>query len=380
MIASVSVKNKIEADYIFSGKCGAGNKLPTVRSLAIEYDVGYVTMLEAVRLLAQEGKVIKRRGSGVYVSPKDARNAANYSTKRIGYVTNSFCCQNAFGYKILDGIGRIAENAGYKLELANSNFDFEREKKTVMKMAESGVDGIVLYPSPRSLGTQEYLASELKDVPIVVVDLVQPQMQRPSVIFDNYNAGYEMTKYLISKGCRRVVFLHNIEDKINRSIQDRTKGFLRAAEPELSRGGNEHVFSVDYWYGDKVASLHVKMAELMASKNPPDAIIAAYDTEAASMYFWLVTNGYNVPDDIELVGFDNVIPDFMPWFNLKQEYGYNWPTTNPDFDRLGEKATELLLEVIDSKGKINREIILPCPLLMQRQNVRSEIFQEQELV
>jgi DNA-binding LacI/PurR family transcriptional regulator len=377
MIASVSVKNKIEADYIISGKCGAGDKLPPIRSLAKEYGVSYVTLLEAIRILAHEEKVVKRQGSGVYIPLNAAKRTENRSTRKIGYITNNFLFQNAYGYKILDGIGRVTEKTGYRLEVASSNFNFEREKRVIKKMAEGEVEGIVLYPVPRGPDDQEYLASsEFKDIPIVVVDLARPQMQRPSVVFDNFSAGYEMTKYLISKGHRRVVFLHNIMEKFNGAIQDRTLGFLRAAESESSRIGSESSFSVEYWHGDKMEALKVKIEELMTSKNPPDAIIAAYDIEAANMYFWLTSKGYNVPSDIEVVGFDNVIPEFMPWFNLKQGYSYHWPTTNPDFVRLGEKAAELLLEVIESKGKINKEIVLPCPLLRQRQSMHSGIYKE----
>ena len=379
MLSSLVVKSKIEADLITSGACGPGDKLPTIRELTKQYGVSYVTVIEAVRILAQEGKIVKRQGSGVYVSPDTSRAERYPMVRKIGYITNSFAIKNAFGYKILDGIERISRQSGYRLEVANSNGNFLREKEAVAEFVKGGVDGIVLYPAEPRLGS-EYLANEFRDVPIVAVDLAKPEMQRPSVVFDNHNAGYEMAKYLITRGRRKIVFYHNALDGTNRAIQDRISGSMRAVEKESGPHSHEIKFSVETWSGNSMKYSYDKLEMLMSSESCPDAIIASSDNQAASVYFWLTTNGYKVPSEIELVGFDNIIPEFMPWLELSEGYHYHWPTTNPDFARLGERAVELLLETIQMNNTINREIVLPCPVLMQRHNANKKSFQKIAIV
>ena len=373
MTSSLMIRDKIKTDYIASGKCGGGDKLPTIRELAKEYGVSYVTVIEAVRILDQEGKVVKRQGSGVYVL-KDSAQAERYPiAKKIGYITNCFAQKGAYGYKILDGVERIACQKGYNLEIANSTFSLLKEKEAVAKMINGGVGGIVLYPVPGRDLDHEYLAKEFIEIPMVVVDLAQPEMQRPSVVFDNDNAGYELTKHLIAKGSRKIVFFQNILNVTTyRSSHDRISGAQRAVE--TASISHELNFSIETWQGDNLEAMFSKLEMLMGSENRPDAIINVNDSAAAAVFFWLTSNGYKVPSEIEIVGFDNVMPEFVPWFNLSDGYQYRWPTTNPDFTRLGERAVELLLETMQTNNKIIREIVLPCSVLIQRHNANKKSF------
>lgn len=377
MITSVIVKNKIESDYMTSRMCKAGDKLPTIRNLANEYGVSYVTVLDAIKMLAKDGKVVTRQGSGVYVSGS-VTNTKHPVTKKIGFITNYFTQQEAFGYKILEGMERLTSCRGYRLEIANSNGSIEKEKKALAEFIKGGVEGVVLYPvSDRGSGS-EYLANTFTEIPIVVVDLALPEMQRPSVTFDNYNAGYEMAKYLIKKHKKQILFFHN-RPLINRSVRDRISGCKQAVEDmKLSYIGttNDFDFSVKLCDKEDLKCLHNNFEIIFNSNNRPDAIIASSDFMAANLYLWLTSNGYKVPSEVELVGFDNIIPESVPWFNSKQDYLYHWPTTNPDFARLGEKATELLLEMIQANNKIVKEIVLPCPILVQRHRMVHMPLQE----
>ena len=97
MLSSSIIKGKVEADYIVSGVCKPGDKLPTIRELAKVYGVSYVTVIEAVRILSQESKVVKRQGSGVFVPLGRNRSGFNPMVKKIGYITNCFSQKNAFG-------------------------------------------------------------------------------------------------------------------------------------------------------------------------------------------------------------------------------------------------------------------------------------------
>jgi len=378
MMSSLMIRDKIISDYISSGVCSSGDKLPTIRELAKEYGVSYVTVIEAVRILAQEGKIVKRQGSGVYVTPIPGRISGHPTVKKIGYITNSFAIKNAFGYKILEGIEKIAYRSGYRLEVANSNGYVQREKAAVTELVKGGVDGIVLYPADPRSPEGEYLANEFRNVPIITVDLAKPEMQRSSVVFDNYNAGCEMAKYLIAKGRSKIMFYYNSLDSTNRAIQDRVSGVMNAVEQASISYGKELGFSVETFSGTSLKYLYDKLETLMSSENRPDAIISCSDSQAASVYFWLTSNGYKVPSEIELVGFDNIIPEFVPWLELGEGYHYHWPTTNPDFTRLGERAVELLLETIqaNNNSSIVREIVLPCPVLTQRHNASKKSFQK----
>ena len=94
---------------------------------------------------------------------------------------------------------------------------------------------------------------------------------------------------------------------------------------------------------------------MLASPTPPTAIVTSHDPVAARVIERLLHRGIRVPTELEVTGFDNSreFSHFRPRFT----------TTNPDFDSMGEVATEMLIDAIEANSMPTQTYILPVPIV-----------------
>lgn len=364
-----TLKNKIVTDFISSGAVAPGGKLPSIRAIAQKYSSNTTTISKVVAVLAAEGIVTKRHGSGIYCTA-NARNLIAHthsSHRKIGFVVHDI--NTTLGHRLLTGVEASVSNHRGTLEIANSYHDVQLERQHLEAMRQRGVEGVVLKAAPNRTDADEYLGGELRDFPIVLVDDYRPSMRRPSVIFDNFTAGREMTLHLVRQGCQRIAF-YLFEDW-HRVLEDRLAGYRAALKesgipfrPELvvQRGA-----LTDLGKHNHNPALSA-VAELLALDPQPDAIIAPQDYCASLFIDYLRHNRPQDAAHIIVTGFDND-PGTQDAIYRMATASPAWPTTLPDFRRMGTRATELLLEMLNSKSDSAREvqIVLPCPLLLPRQ-------------
>jgi len=349
----MNLTEKILNDFVSSSQVQVGDKLPTVRQMAQHYSVSTHTISKAIEVLSVKGWISKRRGSGVYVSRPmyGKKNPLCQDIKRIGFIANRLA--GSLVHDILDGVQSISQGRGVALEVAKSQWQVKREKWHIHQMYEQGIEGVVLFPTCVREEQSEYLAKELRDFPILVVDLYQPTMKRPHVIFDNVSAGREMTHYLMGRGCKRIAFITLDNSTAYRSVDDRVIGYRQA----IQEAGRPEVVPqvVSYESRNDFESRHLFQVvdRLISSDCRVDAIIAPCDGHAIPVINHLRSLGISVPNDIIVAGFDNV----------GRAQTEHWPTTNPDFIRMGERTAEILFDLIETRKVDTWEMMLACPLL-----------------
>lgn len=356
MPSSDELREIIWKKHLACGQVPAGTKLPTVSELANQYEVSAPTVGKVIALLAAEGWITKRKGSGIFAAghAKAAGHVSGAKRRRkIGYLAGDISTH--LEHHALQGIEYIARKNRIVLELANTNCSLEEEKRQIEDMRARGVDGIILYPSfEREIG-REFLAVEHRDYPIVVLDLYEPNMRRPHLIFDNFTAGREMTRYLLNQGHKHIAFMR-CDIHPYRTVDDRMEGFQRALTDAGITAPSEYLVEIEDMAEELGPNRFLESVEWILAMNPrPTAIIVFYDIVVPDVILCLEHHGVSVPQDITVVGFDNLIHD----------YRNNWPTTNPDFVRMGERAAELLIQCMDTnKADCETEIVIPCPLLV----------------
>ena len=365
MAKSVGLKNKMIADYL-GGSLSLGERLPSTRQLAKKYQTSVATVSKVIEILAAEGRVSKRTGGGAYVN--DTNQLPD--RPRIGFVVHSLA--DAIGPKVMQGVEYIAKNNNFVLEVADSNFNIEDERQHIKSMAERGIDGIVLYPVVNLSQKPTYLKKEFRNIPILVVDMYSPEMDRPHIIFDNYTAGREMVSYFVSLGKKRISFL--IPDKLKSylSVKQRFNGYMRSlSEHKLEYDKN---LCPSFQLGLSTATINVDslieaVHELMSLEQRPDAILTPDDFAALHVINELKLNFPSDTDEIDVAGFDNDF--FATRIAMLASHGRLkvWKTTNPDFVRMGERAAEMLVDIINQNStSSSKEIVLPCPLYSFRHN------------
>lgn len=175
------------------------------------------------------------------------------------------------------------------------------------------------------------MAVQKTQLPMVLVDLWAPGL--PCVNVDNQRGGYLATRHLIDTGRRRIAFLASTATHY--SIRQREKGYRQALyESQMIMPPEYEVIASPLV--DTSQSLIAAMNELLSLTEPPDAIFAYNDVTAIAAMNICEQRGFRVPQDIAIVGFDDIEP--AAWSRPALT------TIAVDKHQLGYRAVGLLLE------------------------------------
>ncbi|HZS79685.1 MAG TPA: LacI family DNA-binding transcriptional regulator [Ktedonobacteraceae bacterium] len=251
---------------------------------------------------------------------------------------------------ILEGAAQVLREAGIRMILTSSHYEPEEEVHWI-NTDHSGDGILVVLPSEEAI---EHL--EHSGMPFVLIHnqggLLSPA---PSVRITSWEGGFVATNHLISLGHRRIAY-------IGKSIRardaiERIAGYRAALDaakipidPQLECDGN---FSeADGYLATKT------MFEL---PEPPTAIFAGNDRQAAGVYRALHELGKNVPEDVSVIGFDN-----LPFTELLSP-----PLTTIHAPRLelGRTAATMLLHLINGEPLEIPRVVLPTQFV-ERQSCR----------
>ncbi|MQS16543.1 LacI family DNA-binding transcriptional regulator [Streptomyces kaniharaensis] len=250
---------------------------------------------------------------------------------------------------MLDGIERAARSAGYFVSVASlRSLDGRSVQEAVDRLRDQGVEGVVvIVPQTSTVSAVARLSSS---VPLVAVGSGN-QSRVPMVSVGNRFGAGEATGHLLDLGHRTV---HHLAGPANwLESKDREEGWrltLRAAGapvPEVERG--DWSARSGYRAGLRIAGL-----------RDVTAVFCANDHMALGLLRALHEAGRSVPDDISVVGFDD-IPEaayFIPPLT----------TVRQDFGELGRKALELLLDELEG-GAVSRTHLEISPEMVLRHSV-----------
>ncbi len=184
--------------------------------------------------------------------------------------------------------------------------------------------------------TNDDLAIELaqRDMPLVLVDNYVPGLQVDSIIPDNEWGGYAAFKHLVDLGHEKIAIIEG--PRRYRTLTDRLTGALRAAED------SSLILPAEYRQASLSSGRSIKgyleMKQLLALSNPPTAVFAISDKTAIGALGAIKEAGLKVPDDISMVGFDNVADTEPPL-----------TTINVPKYEIGILAMQRLIEIVNGK-------------------------------
>ncbi len=265
----------------------------------------------------------------------------------------------SFYPKILAGIDRIAEHREYSVLLAFSGGSSEREIKRIELFREKQVDGLIIAPSDPSENVEYYRQLAAADIPFVLIDRYFPALETDCVATDNFKGGYLAGKHLASIGRKKLGFVTNIStERSNTAVVERLAGF-KAAISEWGLEGPEVI-------GENIPDIlpqeefaRQAMHKFLLSGKEIDGVFATNDYIALGVRTALWESGKKVPEDVSLVGFDDIeLAPFMnpPLTTLRQK----------SYD-IGEQAVALLFERIGSKteGRTAKKILIRPELIIR---------------
>jgi len=287
-----------------------------------------------------------------------ARNLRNNSSNTIGVILPRL--NSNFQSSVVAGIEKEANKKAFNLIISQSQESFQKEQDNISTMFNSRVDGLLISLASDTDNLKHLDRFLKKNIPVVFFDRVidHPDCACVKVVIDNEKAGYDAVMHLIDQGCKRIVFLGgNLQSNVYR---DRHLGYKRALE--------EHGLSYfpEYTMVDKLDEGSGKrtVVKMLRMKNRPDGIFAANDTSAVSVICSLKEVDIKVPEEIAVVGFNNV--------TISRLFDPSLTTVHYPGEEMGELAASTLIEMLNNQEPvIPKTIVLQHKLIIRKSSVRN---------
>jgi len=258
---------------------------------------------------------------------------------------------NPFYAEVVRGIDVVARQHGYFMLLCDTGADPGRERSYFDMLRRHRADGaICLDPDT----VQHALLEDSGALPWVACCEFDTGMGVPYVGIDNYRAAGDAVRHLLARGHRRIGLINSDDGYLY--ARQRQQGYLDA----LSDAGvtplpawRRNVYSLDYEAGARAA------AELAGQRgaDAPDAIFAVSDTLAIGAINGLRSVGKRTPDDVAVVGFDDI--------SVAAQIDPPLTTVAQPMRELGETAARLLLKRLADPAANVPGVLLPHRLVVR---------------
>lgn len=318
----------------------------TIKDIAKKTGVSYATVSRAL--------------NGMPGVKEDTRQLVLEEANKMGYQPNAIArglvlrhthtlalvipdITNPFFPEIARGAEDAAAVLGYNIFLCNTNWEVEKEKLYLKTLQEKRVDGIILHPA---FGIEEEHYNNF-NIPVVLLNRIPSIGNYSSIEVDNVRGGFLATKHLIDAGYKKLAFIGGNENSFSDS--ERKEGFKLALNKYKLK--MEDCLIINGSFNSK--SGYDIMLRLIESGNIPDAVFAGNDVIALGVLDCAQKHGLRVPEDIGIIGFDDI-----PYANLPQ---IQLTTVAQPKYQMGKYAIEMLIRELRDKQKpeIKRTILEP---------------------
>jgi LacI family repressor for deo operon, udp, cdd, tsx, nupC, and nupG len=255
---------------------------------------------------------------------------------------------NTFFSQVLRGIEIIARSNGYRVLLGDTGNDITIEHEYLKALYEKHADGLVLLTARMDRNTIESLTEKY---PVVLACEYLEGSNVPTVSIDNISAARKATEHLIKLGHKR---LAHITGPMNVILsRDRLEGYKQAMKTYGLEIDPLLITEGDFYY----ETGYDLMLKLMSINNPATAIFAANDEMAIGAIKAIQSQGLKVPEDIAIVGFDNI--------KMSAIFSPSLTTIGQPMYKIGEKAMNLLLDLIRGKKLRKNQFVLDDKLIVR---------------
>lgn len=312
-------------------------KKATIKDVAREAGVALSTVSNAMNgssLVTEETreKVMEAAKKLNYVPNMNGRFLKSGRSRQLCFITSSI--SGEYFYRLTDSMNAECEKNGYCL-----NIVVTRDKNTMMNNVLGGrFDGFFLFEGER-IAAEELERLEKEHIIAIMLDRKYVKKTIGSVVFDSYQAGYEITKHLINLGHKRIGFLDSASDIYDCS--ERKRGYQKALEEHgialLEKDILQGFFDENISYSAVIAQAHLYHRDL------PTAYVAGNDKSAIGCVKALQSLGFRVPEDISVAGFDDI--------ELSRYFTPSLTTVRNPIEEQGRAAVDLMVEILDKKAE-----------------------------
>jgi len=282
-----------------------------------------------------------------YYPNTQARALVSGRSRMFGLIISDIV--NPFFPELVKSFEFAAIHHGYEVIVANTDYDSERMSGCVRRMIERKVDGVAVMTSELDRHLLEELSH--RRLPIVFLDVgkLKPLISNINV---DYSRGIgEAVQHIVSLGHQRVGFISG--PLTLKSARTRRSAFLKCI---AACGIGERQRSVVEG-NHKIDGGESAMMRLLSLPNPPTAVLTSNDLTAIGALRAVARAGLRVPNDISVVGFDDI--------ELSRFTQPPLTTIRLSRDELGRKAFDALYETVAGQQRSGQEIKVSTRLVVR---------------
>lgn len=306
----------------------------TIKDVAREAGVAISTVSNALNnsdLVSAETKarVLEVAERLNYVPNLSGRYLKSGKSHMLGFLTSSI--GGDYFTILLEAMSSQCSDLGYTLDVVIS-----RDPNVIKnQILGKRFDGIFIFQGER-IKEAELELLEKHHIKTILLDRAYSSACIGSVVFDSYHAGYLAARHLISLGHRKIGFIEGAEDVYD--SQERKRGFMDAMQEFQLPVREEYILKGLF---DELLTYNtVRVFTRTRTCEMPDAFIAGNDGSAIGCMKALIDGGYRVPEDISVMGFDDI--------NIAQYFSPKLSTFKNPISLQGVTAAKSLIRMIEN--------------------------------
>lgn len=336
---------------ILDAEWDVGSLLPSEHELCTQLGISRGTLRQALAELEREGFVRREQGRGTFV----LRGRVNQDVLDLPNRTIAFIVpyvRDSFAPTLLLGVEHAARERGYAVLFHHVENSLAKQAETLARLEEDGIAGIVLFPV-NSVDVDSVLRRLVeRGYPLVIVDRYLKGLITDYVMSDNFGGALRATQHLIRLGHQRIAFLTWRDPAV--TMEHRQAGYERAL---MEAGLSQDPRLVCEVEGYPTIDL-IPLCQLLSESPRPTAIFAANDQLALAVYKACREEGRRIPEDVALVGFDDL--------SVVAHLETPLTTVAQPLFEIGQTAAEIVIGRITGTVKRPQHHILSTRLVVRR--------------
>jgi DNA-binding LacI/PurR family transcriptional regulator len=266
--------------------------------------------------------------------------------------------------ELIGGAEEVCRQANYSLVLGISGDDRRLEAEQLQRMLAQGASGLIVYSVDGPLDVPSIRRLVERGFPLVLIDRYIPGLAVDSVTMDNIGGGYLAVQHLVEQGYRRIGYIGTTNTGTS-SIVERMAGYHWALGQyglQLDCGmvctAVRRLLAWPPREPDKEQHNAAVLRAFLGRPQRPEAVFVCNDYVAFEVVQAAESLGLRIPDDLALVGFDNVL--------YRDYFGVPLTTIDQHRHEIGATAASLLLERIAGKRSRLERVVISTQLIVRR--------------
>ena len=347
------------------GSLKPGDRLPSEMDYSRKYFVSQITSKNALNGLVDEGYLIRIQGKGTFVAKNPPKIGAapcldlSFQVSPRGTIGLLIPAMTTkVSQKLLNYIEKFIAEENYQMLFHITRESITDEAISINTMRMSGVKGLLIFPAIDEMYNEAILRLTLEKFPLVLIDRTLKSIPVNSVTSDNISGVYHATEHLVNHNHRNISM---ISPKItNSAVEERLIGheqYLSEHNIPINKSNwcildydiNESAYALDY-----IKQFYQKHSDITSA--------ICINAEMAQITYYALTQiGKKIPDDFELISFD-------------QPYTPGISYISQDEKQIAKKAVDLLLTQIDGNSEISQIQVSSEFINMSEMNETEKIF------